>query len=113
MTTRSDPAFYVDFGNSQEVWSSDDCDFYVIRAGEMRLVYKPNSDEQEVLRYTDDLLAKGIECDEDLPDDGEDYYWAHNAWFEVWNKNDSHWFSDPMFDIDEAIAYAKTATLDE
>jgi len=45
--------------------------------------------------------------------DGEDYYWAHNAWFEVWNKNDSHWFSDPMFDIDEAIAYAKTATLDE
>jgi hypothetical protein len=113
MTTRNDAAFYVDSPGSQVVWESKDCDFYVIRAGEMRIVYKPNSNEQEVLRYTDDLEDKGIMTDADLPEDNDDFYWAHNAWFEVCHKEEGDWFSDPMFDIDEAIAHAKTATLDD
>jgi hypothetical protein len=107
---RNDPAFWVDESGSQVVWHSPDSEFYVIRAGEMRLHYK-----DEVIRYTDDLIAIGLTDDQKLADSesNPDYNWVHNSWFEVCHKEDGDYFSDPIFDLSEAIEYAKTATIEE
>lgn len=112
---RQDAAFYVMSPASEVVWENNECDFYVIRAGEMRIKYKPNTDDEQVIRYTDALEAIGVTNDGQLTEatDNETLEWIHNAWFEVWNKNDSHWCSDPYHELDEAILYAKSATLEE
>jgi hypothetical protein len=33
--------------------------------------------------------------------------WIHNSWFEVYTEKDPDFFSDPIHDLEEAIAYAK------
>jgi|694.fasta_scaffold48789_6 hypothetical protein len=110
---RNDPAFYIYEPGHEVVWRDDNCEFFVVRNGDMRIVYKPGQPEQEVIRYTEDILSRNWECDGCLPYDDTDYTWVENAWFEVWHKTETDYFSDPMFDIGEAIEYAKMATMDE
>lgn len=101
---KQDACFYVDDSGSQVVWESEDSDFYVIRAGEMRILFDDN-----IIRYTDQLEKAGITTDKIL----EHYIleekldMVHNPWFEVFSRKDSFWCSDPIFEIDEAIDYAK------
>lgn len=109
---RTDAAFWIDTDTEQVVWEVSDCDFYVIRNGEMRIIQIETGD---IIRYTDQLLNKGILDDQalaDLETSGEIEV-INNAWFEVWSKKDSYWFSDPFFDIYEAIEFARIATLEE
>lgn len=108
---RNDAAFWVDTDTEQVVWEVDDCEFYVIRNGEMRIRH---FERDEIIRYTDQLLNAGILDDQtllDLEEQGKIEV-IHNAWFEVWNKKDSYWYSDPYFDIDEAIEYARIAVIE-
>jgi len=96
MNTQHDPMFYVNSPTSEIVWSKPDFDFYVIRNGEMRIHHKG-----KVARYTQDLASIGIESDSDLED--EAYEFIENPWFEVCDKRDPTWSSEPIFDIDEAF----------
>lgn len=113
--SKQDAAFYVWEPGSEVVWQSNDCDFYVIRSGEMRIRYKPNTDDEQVIRYTDQLQDVGITNDAQLVEatDKEVLEWIHNAWFEVWHKEDSEWFSDPFHELQTAINYTQEATLEE
>jgi hypothetical protein len=109
---RTDAAFWIDTDTEQVVWEVSDCNFYVVRNGEMRI---RDLVGEEIIRYTDQLLNLEILDDEALIDFEEQgkIEVINNAWFEVWNKVDSYWFSDPYFDIYEAIEYARIATLEE
>lgn len=109
---RTDAAFWIDTDTEQVVWEVSDCDFYVIRAGEMRI---RDLERDEIIRYTDQLLNAGILDDQALLDleQQEKIEVINNAWFEVWNKQDSYWCSDPFFDIYEAIEFARIAKLEE
>jgi hypothetical protein len=92
---QKDPIFYVNSPSWEIVWTKSDCDYFVIRNGELRINYK-----DKVVRYSDDLASIGITCDDDI--EREQYVLADNPWFEVMSKSDPDWFSDPIFDIDEA-----------
>ncbi len=55
-----------------------------------------------------DLGEAGIETDEDfikLHDLGEDkFYVDNNPWFEVYSTLEHETFSDPIYELDEAVA---------
>lgn len=63
---------------------SGDREFAVVSNGEMRI----NLTDGSVIRYTDDLLSRGIDTDEkyrNLVDTYENVEaWVNNNWFEFW-----------------------------
>jgi hypothetical protein len=70
-----------------------------------------NADDPEnrvVLRYASDLGEAGIETDEDfikLDDLGEDkFYVDNNPWFEVYSTFEDGKVSEPLYELDEAVA---------
>ena len=107
---RQDPAFYVWESVSEVVWKKPELEYYVIRAGEMRINATSKSGEEEVIRYTDQLLGFGITNDEELgkwTGKGEEVFdWGNNSWFEVLSKEDGDFYSEAIYELDEAIAYA-------
>jgi hypothetical protein len=107
---RQDPAFYNWGGGSEIVWQKPEHDFYVVRAGEMRIHYK-EGDAEETLRYTSDLDELGIDTDKKLAEIGErlgeeGFSWVNNSWFEIYSNEDSDFFSEPLHELDEAIVNA-------
>jgi len=111
---RQDPAFYTNEAGAETVWQEDGNPFYVVRAGEMRIHARHSLDqEQEVIRYTDRLERFGVTTDEQLQEwtnKGDEYFsWVNNSWFEVYTDEEPDFFSEPMFELDEAIEYAKWA----
>lgn len=109
--TRNDSAFYTFSAGSEVVWEEEGCDYYVVRAGEMRIHAVAEDGEQVVIRYTDKLEEFGIKNDQQLAewsDKGEEIFsWHNNSWFEVYTEKDADYYSDPLHDLDEAIAFAK------
>lgn len=117
MTKLQDAAFYVWEPGSEVVWQSPENDFYVVRAGEMRIHYSPDAETKTTIRYTDQLNTIGIYNDKDLERFtalGDDVFtWVNNSWFEVRHKEDGDWFSDPFHTLQEAIDHALVAILEE
>ena len=110
-SSRQCPEFYKWGEGTNSVY--DTKDFEVICAGEMRIEvsYKNASGLVEhTIRYADDLEKLGINTDEDLQahhDKGEEHFYQHfNPWFEVWSKVNADVFSDPIYELDEAVALA-------
>jgi hypothetical protein len=98
---------------AETVWQdSENKRFFVVRNGEMRIHYSPDLESNIVIRYTDQLEGIGVKTDADLERFtalGEEMFsWVNNSWFEVWDSNDTDYFSDPIFELDSAIEYAKT-----
>jgi hypothetical protein len=109
-----DAAFYTDGAGVQTIWYGDDnkARFSVIRNGEMRIHARQTLDEEPtVIRYTDQLEAFGVKTDADLQawtDKGDEYFtWVNNAWFEVWDAENTDYYSDVIDTLDDAIEYAK------
>lgn len=106
---RQDPAWYREGSSLETAWSKEGHDLYVVATGEMRIVITYASGEQDILYYTSDLEKEGITNDRELGERGQDeesFYWSANPWFEVWSKKTSDYFSDPIFELDEAIQFA-------
>lgn len=109
-----DASFYVNSPSAETVWQDADSPrFFVVRNGEMRIHAKKEVGDEhtEVIRYTDQLKDFGIYLDsqlEEWTDKGEEVFnWVNNSWFEIWDSKDTDYFSDPLFDLNEAIQYAK------
>lgn len=113
--TQQDSAFYTDNEGTQVVWDADpEKRFYVVRNGEMRIHARHNAEDNhhEVIRYTDQLEDFGITNDKELEEwtsKGEDFFdWIHNSWFEVYDTEDTDYFSEPYHTLDDAIGQAQT-----
>jgi hypothetical protein len=111
--TRQDSAFYTNSSGTEVVWDKDpNKRFYAVRNGEMRIIAKKDAEDShsDIIRYTDALESFGITDDKTLAewtDKGEEVFsWVNNSWFEVYDKNDPDFFSDPIHELDEAIEYA-------
>jgi hypothetical protein len=112
---RNDAAFHTNQSGVEIVWQEKNCDYYVIRNGEMRIhaVNDLAADKSiQVIRYTDQLEKFGINTDSELEEwsskDEEIFSWVNNSWFEIWNDNDSEFYSDAIHDLSEAVEFAKT-----
>jgi hypothetical protein len=109
-----DASFYVNGPSAETVWEDkDNPRFFVVRNGEMRIHAKKEigDDHTEIIRYTDQLRDFGIYTDKLLAKwgdkDEEQFTWVNNPWFEVWDSVDVDYFSEPLFDLNDAIDYAK------
>ena len=73
--------------------------------------WRDEDGDVEIIRYTDQLIRFGIDTDEKLKewsDKGDEYFYVSmNPWYEVISVNDKHYFSEPIFDVHEAINFAK------
>ena len=111
-TDKLSPEFYVWENDHEEVWANKDNPFFVVRNGEMRIIVKSAEDEsQEIIRYTDRLERFGITTDKELEEwagkSEELFSVVNNPWFEIWSVKDTEFFSEPYFDLKEAIAQAE------
>jgi len=108
---RQDSAFYTNQEGVEVVWESDETPYYVVRNGEMRILYKPKlGEDAQVIRYTDQLERIGVLTDKDLGHfntlGDEVFNWVDNSWFEVRTERDTSWYSDVVDTLDDAIAMA-------
>jgi len=106
------PEFYVWENDYEEVWATESNPFFVIRNGEMRIIVRRSADDEisELIRYSDLLERFGITTDKELEEwsKKEDVFSViNNPWFEVWSVKDTEYYSEPFFDLKEAIAYAE------
>jgi hypothetical protein len=106
------PEFYVWENDYEEVWATESNPFFVIRNGEMRIIVRQSADDEisELIRYSDILERFGITTDKELEEwsKKEDVFSVvNNPWFEIWSVKDTEFFSEPFFDLKEAIAYAE------
>jgi hypothetical protein len=108
---RQDSSFYTNQAGSEIVWQKIDNPFYVVRNGEMRIHYSPDLENQQVIRYTDQLEAIGVKTDEDLEKftalGDEVFSWVNNSWFEVLNDDDPDYYSEPYHALEDAIGQAQ------
>ena len=106
-----DSSFYTNQQGAETVWQEDGNPFFVVRNGEMRIHYSPDLENQQVIRYTDQLESIGVKTDKDLQrftELGDEMFtWVNNSWFEVWNSNDTEYYSEPLHEVNEAIEHAK------
>jgi hypothetical protein len=109
-----DAAFYTDGAGVQTVWIGENgkSRFSVVRNGEMRIHARNTLDEEPtVIRYTDQLESFGVKTDADLQawtDKGDEYFtWVNNAWFEVWDADNTDYYSEVIHELDLAIANAQ------
>lgn len=119
MTKKNDSAFYTDSPGTQVVWEQEGCDFYVVRAGEMRIHAIDEKGTAWIIRYTDQLEDFGVKNDEQLAEWSEKgnkydgiFEWINNSWFEVYTDKDPDYFTEPLHDLEEAIEVAKTLKFD-
>jgi hypothetical protein len=110
--SRNDPAFYT--WDSPEWVASVEVDGRALEAwvvGEMR-VHLPNED---IVRYTDDLISADIDTDEKLLKLTEDYptidMWQNNSWIEL-RDYEGQWIGDVFsghiyHDVTEAVEAMK------
>jgi hypothetical protein len=105
------PEFYVWENDHEEVWGVKENPFFVVRNGEMRIIVKSADGSNEIIRYTDALQKFGITNDKELEEwakkSEEDFSVVNNPWFEIWSVKDTEFFSEPFFDLKEAIAQAE------
>ncbi len=106
------PEFYVWENDYEEVWATESNPFFVIRNGEMRIIVRRSADDEisELIRYSDILERFGITTDKELEEwsKKEDVFSViNNPWFEIWSVKDTEFFSEPFFDLKEAIAQAE------
>ncbi len=106
------PEFYVWENDYEEVWATESNPFFVIRNGEMRIIVRRSADDEilELIRYSDILERFGITTDKELEEwsKKEDVFSViNNPWFEIWSVKDTEFFSEPFFDLKEAIAPAE------
>ena len=102
--SRQSPEFYVGEGAIARRG-----DFVVSAVGMMKIILNADDPENRVvLRYASDLGEAGIETDEDfikLDDLGEDkFYVDNNPWFEVYSTFEDGKVSEPLYELDEAVA---------
>lgn len=106
------PEFYVWENDYEEVWATESNPFFVIRNGEMRIIVRRSADDEisELIRYSDLLERFGITTDKELEEwsKKEDVFSVvNNPWFEIWSVKDTEFYSEPYFDLKEAIAQAE------
>lgn len=109
MPDRTDSAFYC-WGEGFETLATvtkGDRTFHVGTNGEMRI----NLPNGEIYRYTEDLLAAGIDSDEKLAELEKNYpdeeIWINNNWFEIYESGaDGEWW-EVHETLEEGIAAAK------
>ena len=111
-TDKLSPEFYVWENDYEEVWATESNPFFVIRNGEMRIIVRRSADDEisELIRYSDILERFGITTDKELEEwsKKEDVFSViNNPWFEIWSVKDTEFYSEPFFDLKEAIAYAE------
>lgn len=99
-----DSSFYTNQEGAETIWQEEGNPFFVVRNGEMRINYGDS-----VLRYTSDLMEAGIDTDQKLIDlmDSEVIEFINNSWFEVWNSNETEYYSEVIDELSEAIEHAK------
>lgn len=105
MTNRQDPAFYVYESGYEYVDNHSPYGSYeVVRNGEMRYAYKNPDGTEDILRYTDDLLRKGITDDTKLNEaEAQDLLLPiDTTWFEVWNLKDDSEEYEVYWELDKA-----------
>jgi hypothetical protein len=109
--TRQDAAFYVGYVNPVAILTNDAGRTLAVRCvGEMRLAVWPSDepsredgDEPIIVWDSDGLIAAGITDDEKLLDAEDRLVWDNNAWFEVFDSDDSEDFGSVFHDLDDAI----------
>ena len=88
---QTDSAFYC-WGSGFEPLAEvkkGDRTFYVGSSGEMRI----NLPSGDIVRYTSDLLEKGIDTDAKLSELLESHDWINNNWFEIYEEGaDGEWW---------------------
>ena len=108
---QTDSAFYCR-GEGYEVLAKvehGERKFVVVSNGEMRI----NLTNGDVIRYTEDLLAMGIDTDEkfrDLVDSPEKIdAWVNNNWFEFWEVAET---GTDCWEVYETVEEAVNAVLE-
>lgn len=106
-STRNDPAFYT--WDTPEWVASVEIDGRALEAwtvGEMRI----NLPNEDVVRYTDDLISNEIDSDNKLEELSSDF-WENNSWIEL-RDYEGQWIGDIFsghvyHDIPEAVEAMK------
>jgi hypothetical protein len=104
---QQDAVFYTG-GDVEVVWKSDDCDFYVVACGDTRILLVDEEGKEHDIRQPADLEGAGIKSDTDFKRlaDKDLITWYNNPWFEVYSDTDLDYYSEPMYELDEAIGFA-------
>ncbi len=102
MSNKQSAEFYVDSADTQSLWEGER--YYVIRNGEMRIIYN-----DEIIRYTDQLIAAGITNDETLEKlfSSDELSLVDNPWFEVVDSSDPTDDGEVYDTLSDAIERAK------
>lgn len=109
MGTRQEAEFYVSGEGTESLWEGER--YYVIRNGEMRIHMG-----DEVIRYTDQLLAAGIGSDKvlsalniasGLAETRDLFEIIHSPWFEVVDSSDPTDEGEVYHSLDEAVERAQ------
>ena len=110
---RNDAVFHTNTWDAEEVWYQEGEVFSVLRAGEMKALYRNEQGEIDFLRYTSDFDERGIDSDGKLydaiclpPESIGSIEWDNNPWFEVAKENDTEDYG-VYSDLEEAINRAK------
>jgi len=108
--TRDNAEWYVYEEGYEYVHTDTITDPFVIaRNGEMRYQFNREDGDTEILRYTEDLIHKGIHDDQDLfaaLEDGR-LTMIDNPWFEVWDLE-----SDSESDVYDSLDKAEEVALE-
>lgn len=107
LMSRNDAAFFTPYHDCDPVWFSDDKEIVIYRNGEMRVHFTEPDGSTSVLRYTNDLDAKGLDTDEKLADAEKSgaIEFHNNPWFEVvYHDNEE---GEVFIDFEEAKQYAR------
>ena len=107
LMSRNDAAFFTPYHDCDPVWFSDDKSVVIYRNGEMRIHFTEPDGSTSVLRYTNDLDAKGLDTDEKLADAEKSgaIEFHNNPWFEVvYHDNEE---GEVFIGLDEAKRYAE------
>lgn len=103
--TRQEAEFYVDCEGTQSLWEGER--YYVIRNGEMRIHFG-----DEVIRYTDQLVAAGVGSDKvlsvlniasGLAETFDLFQIIDSPWFEVVDSTDPTDMGEVYHSLDEAV----------
>ena len=109
MSTKQEAEFYVNGEGTESLWEGER--YYVIRNGEMRIHFG-----DEVIRYTDQLIAAGIGSDKvlsalniasGLAETRDLFEVIHSPWFEVVDSEDPTDMGEVYHGLDEAVERAQ------
>jgi hypothetical protein len=101
--SRQSPEFYVGEGAVARRG-----DFVVSAVGEMRIKVSYTNTKglvvEDTIRYASDLYKLAIDTDQELNDFCDRNEVINNPWFEVYSTFEGGEFSEPIFELDEAVA---------